>query len=370
MAQVFASPGRYIQGYGEIENLSKYTNGIGKTFLVVASKTGMLRIKGLIEKAYNGTSNKVYFEDFNGECTKKEAERLTKIAKDYSCDAVIGVGGGKVIDTAKAVAYYAGANTVIVPTAASSDAPTSALSVFYDEAGVLDEVIIFERNPDIVLMDTKMIAEAPARLLVAGMGDALATYYEARGCVEGYKDNFVNGKFTESSYALARLCYDILINNGVLALKAVEKNKVTKAVNNVIEANTLLSGIGFESNGVTGAHSVYYGFTVLEEHHHMYHGEFVAFGTIVLLILENRPKKEIDEVVTFCISVGLPVTFEDLKLKNITMEQLEKVAEKATLPVETIHNEPFKIDKDELIGALLTADSIGKMYKQKIGLLY
>lgn len=363
MAQVFASPGRYIQGYGEMRNVGKHARGYGTNFLVLASPNGMNRFGEKIEQGLLAAGYQVWMETFGGECTKAEVQRLVALAKNKGCDSVIGVGGGKVMDTAKGVAYYGGLYTIIVPTVAASDAPTSALSVFYREDGVLDEVIMYDKNPEVVLVDTKVIAEAPVRLLVAGMGDALATYFEARGCVEGYKDNFVGGTFTKSSYALAKLCYKTLLENGKLAVEAVKNKRVTKAVNNVVEANTLLSGIGFESNGVTGAHSVYYGFTVLPEHHQMYHGEFVAFGTIVLLILENRSAEELYEVLDFCTEVGLPVCFEDLNVGEMTREKLEAVAKKALDPVETIHNEPFVITEDELIGAMLVADKLGSAHK-------
>jgi len=365
MAQVFASPGRYIQGYGEMERIGGHVKGYGTSFQVLASPNGLKRFGKLIANCLKEAGYKVHMEEFRGECTKEEAHRLADLAKEKECDSIIGVGGGKVMDTAKGVAYYGGYSNVIVPTIAASDAPTSALSVFYREDGVLDEVIMFEKNPEVVLVDTKVIAEAPVRLLIAGMGDALATYFEARGCVEGYKDNFAGGTFTKASYALAELCYQALLENGKLAVEAVKKKRVTKAVNDVIEANTLLSGIGFESNGVTGAHSIYYGFTVIPEHLNMYHGEFVAFGTIVLLLLENRSRKELERVIEFCLEVGLPVCFEDLHMGEMTPEKLQAVAKKALDPLETIHNEPFKVSEDELIGALLVADSLGHSYKEK-----
>ena len=117
---------------------------------------------------------------FNGECCRKEIDRLGHELQAHGCRGVIGVGGGKTLDTAKAVAHYQQLPVVLIPTIASTDAPTSALSVLYTEQGEFAEYLIYPRNPDMVVMDSAIIAKAPVRLLVAGMGDALSTYFEAR----------------------------------------------------------------------------------------------------------------------------------------------------------------------------------------------
>ena len=363
MTQVFAGTGRYIQGYGELDNLYSHVKNYGTKFFIVGSKTRLAALKDTFMKSFQSHEDQVIIESFGGECTKKEVSRLVEAAKAAACDCVLGIGAGKAMDTAKGVAYYGKMNCVIIPTAASSDAPMSALSVYYHEDGVLDEVVIYDKNPNMLIIDTKVITEAGSRLLAAGMGDALATFFEARGCIENYRDNFVGGKFTNSSWELAKLCYKLLCESGAEAMLSVKNKCVTKAVEDIIEANTLLSGLGFESNGVTGAHSIYYGFTVIPEHEKYLHGEFVAFGTICLLLLENRPSKEIDEVIRFCMKVGLPTTLADVGMDKLTDEEMERVAVKATDPVETIHNEPFPVTKEMVKAVILAANEIGLLYK-------
>ena len=78
-----------------------------------------------------------------------------------------------------------------------------------------------------------------------------------------------------------------------------------------------------------GAHAIHNGLTVLEECHGMYHGEKVAFGTIAQLVLENAPAKELEEIIDFCIELGLPVTLKQLGAEHITEEQIFAVAEAA-----------------------------------------
>ena len=141
---------------------------------------------------------------------------------------------------------------------------------------------------------------------------------------------------------------------------------ITNAVENVVEANIYLSGVGFESNGCACAHSIYNGFTVLNDHHKNWHGEYVAFGTIVQLVLEKSPIKEFEEVVKFCIDVGLPVTLSDLGYENLRTKDIMTVAEAACAEGQFIHNEPFAVNKNMTYDAILEADSLGRSYKAKV----
>ncbi|MGI6134017.1 MAG: glycerol dehydrogenase, partial [Christensenellales bacterium] len=136
------------------------------------------------------------------------------------------------------------------------------------------------------------------------------------------------------------------------------------ALEEVVEANILLSGLGFESGGLAAAHAIHDGLTVLEGTHKMYHGEKVAFGTLVQLVLENAPEEEINEVLNFCLSVGLPVCLEDIGVDSITPEELKAVAEKACIPEESIHSMPFPVTPDMVEAAILVADRIGREAKE------
>lgn len=365
MTQAFASPSKYIQGFNELSRIKKHISHLGNSIFVVASPGRLTDLKEIIQSSFKDTNIPIIFEAFGGECSKQEVERLRELLKINKSNLIVGIGGGKAIDTAKSIAYYEKLPIAIVPTVASCDAPTSSVVIYYNEDGTFQEALLTRRNPNIVLVDTHIIANAPVRLLVAGMGDALATFFEARTCVEAYRKNLAGGTFTLSSYALAKLCYETLLADGMAAKQAVQNRVVTKALNNIIEANTLLSGIGFESNGVSAAHAIYDGFTVIPGSHDKYHGEWVAFGTIVLLVLENRPQQEIEEVVTFCINVGLPITLKDLGMENITREQLLQVAQAASAPKESIHNEPFAVTAEEVLAAIVVADSISQDYQKQ-----
>lgn len=363
MEKIILSPSKYVQGADVLNNISEHILKLGKKVLVVADDFVMGLVKEKIQGSYSEKEGEVHFEKFNGECSKPEIERIINVLKEKNIDCIAGVGGGKTLDTTKAAAYYAHIPVVIVPTIASTDAPCSALSVIYTPEGVFDEYLFLPKNPDLVIMDTKIIANAPARLLAAGMGDALATYFEARACAASSSTTMAGGISTKAAMALAELCYDTLLESGYSAKLAAENKVVTKALEDIIEANTYLSGIGFESGGLAGAHAIHNGFTVMEELHHLYHGEKVAFGTIVQLVLENAPTEILDEVLGFCKQIGLPVCLKDMGVKEVSNEKLYEVAKAACADGETIYNMPFNVTVEDVYAAILTANSLGENFK-------
>lgn len=361
--KVLISPSRYVQGDGAIFEIGRHLRKLGKKALVIGGKRGLSVTREGREKSFGENGISQIEEQFNGECSNAEIERLTAIAVQNACDIVIGSGGGKVIDTAKAVAAASKAVTVILPTIASSDAPCSAMSVIYKEDGTIERFFIPPRNPDLVLVDTGIIANSPVRMLVAGMGDALATWFEADACKSSGSLNVARGQSTAAAMACARLCFDILMEYGLQAKIANEEHVVTAALEKVVEANTLLSGIGFESGGVASAHSLQDGLNMLEECHDFYHGEKIGFLTLVQLVLEGRPRELLQQVFNFNQQVGLPLTLADLKIDGIGEQRLREAVAVSCKPKATIHNHAFPITEDLVYNAVITVDAMGRRIK-------
>lgn len=353
------SPLKYIQGYGELDQLPMYCKayGQGRAYAIVSPST-LASNGSRLEAAFNKAGQTVILDKFNRECCRKEIDGIIEKMKKNSMDVVLAIGGGKTIDTAKAVAHFSGLPVIVVPTIASTDAPCSALSVLYTEDGQFEEYLFLKSNPDAVIVDIDIVVGTPSRLTVSGMGDALATYFEARACAASCSTTISGGKTSKTALALARLCYDILLEDGFKAKIAAELHMSCQALENVIEANTYLSGVGFESGGLAAAHSIHNGFTVLEETHSMYHGEKVAFGTLVQLVLENN-NDDLFEVLDFCKSVGLPTTLAELGIKDASVEKIMKVAQAACVEGESIHNMPFPVSPESVCSAIFMADKIG-----------
>jgi glycerol dehydrogenase len=359
MATIIKSPGKYIQGKGELNNISKYIKLLGTKIFFIASKNTYKRVGKVIEESMKDVEDsKVIFSPFGGECTINEINNAIEECKKSGCNIVLAAGGGKTIDTAKAVADNLNLPIVIVPTIASNDSPCSGISVIYNEDGIIVKALFTKKNPDLVLVDSEIIANAPVRMLVAGMGDALATLFEARAVKRSGSKTMARGQSTNTAYAIAKLCYEILLRDGLQAKKDNQENLVTEAFENLLEANIYLSGVGFESAGLAAAHAINDGFAHLPETHEMYHGEKVAFGTIVQLVLEDAP--ELNEVIDFCISVGLPVTLEQLGIIDKSEENIKKVAEAACIKTQSTKNMPFPVDVEMVCKAIFKADQLGK----------
>lgn len=359
MDKIIISPGKYVQGEGLLNHIAHYVKPMGSHPLVIADEFVTRLVGSTVEKSFKQHDLPLAMDLFQGECSRPEIERIIESCKRQKADVIIGIGGGKTLDTAKAVSYYCKIPVVIVPTIASTDAPTSALSVIYTPEGEFSEYLLLPKNPDMVMLDTKVIAAAPVRLLVAGMGDALSTYFEARASMTSGKKTMAGGAPTRAAQALAKLCYETLLEDGFKAKVAAENGCCSKAVENIIEANTYLSGLGFESGGLAGAHAIHNGLTKLEECHHLYHGEKVAFGTLVQLVLENAPMSEINTVITFCRSVGLPTNLHMMGVKTLDMTKLQAVAQAACAEGETIHNMPFPVHPADVLAAIVTAHHLG-----------
>jgi glycerol dehydrogenase len=352
-------PGRYVQGYDALKRLGVEMSRFGqKGFVICDSFVLDHLLPNFLQNIEQAIEIKV--ERFRGECSDEEVERLSDLFKKAGCELIVGIGGGKTLDTAKAVAYELKMSVAIVPTIAATDAPCSALSVIYTPDGKFKRYLILPKNPDLVLVDTKIIAQAPVRFLVSGMGDALATWFEAESCKKKYARNMTGDVGSMTAYTLARLCYETLLEYGVLAKSACKAHIVTPALEHIVEANTLLSGLGFESGGLAAAHAIHNGLTVLEKTHKYYHGEKVAIGTLASLFLTDKPMDIIDEVYSFCESVGLPTTLAEIGLSDVSDEELMKAAETACAEEETIHNEPIPITPEMVFYALKAAGVEGR----------
>lgn len=358
---IFKSPSRYIQGKGVIEELGKETESIGKKSLLLSDDVVWDITKDFIEDSFKESESEFHFEQFNGEASTKEIDRLVDIGKEQEVDSVIGVGGGKTLDTAKAVSDGLKVPTIIVPTTASTDAPTSALSVIYSDDGVFEGYKFYDKNPDLVLVDTGIVVKAPLHLFASGMSDAMATLVEVKAVMKRNSDTMAGGKTTLAAKAIAEMAEEILFTHGLSAYKAVKEKLVTPQVDAIVEANTLLSGLGFENGGLAGAHAIHNGFTAVDgDIHDLTHGQKVAYGVLVQLVLERKSGEEISKYIEFFKAIDMPTTLEDMHLDGKSFDDLLEIGKLATAEGETMENLDPEITAEEIAYAILAVNELSR----------
>ncbi len=364
MIRSLIAPRRYVQGSGALAEAGKFVAPLGKRALVVWGPN----VRPILTEPLTASLAKSGIEllsfEFSGECSRNQASLGIDQAKMEGATVVIGAGGGKAIDTAKAVAFKSGIPVVSLPTIASNDAPTSSCTVYYTDEGVLDGYDIWPANPDLVLVDTRIIANAPVRWLVSGIGDALATWFEAEAAYKARRVAFAGGVPTMAAITLSRLCYETLMEYGVQAKVDAENHVVTPALEKVVEANILLSGLGWENGGLATAHTLGNSLTILPSTHPFSHGEKVGFGVATQLCIDDDIRAdERLKVFDFMVAVGLPVTFAEVGMDNLAPGELMRTAEALTEPGQFLHNHPFPVTPFDLYSAMVAADALGRSRK-------
>ncbi|MCR1984012.1 glycerol dehydrogenase [Cellulosimicrobium cellulans] len=362
------SPLRYVQARGALTRLGEFVRPIGTKPLLVADDVVWGIVQDTVAVSFQEQDLPRHRTGFGTYATAAEVDRLAREIDELGADVIVGIGGGSTIDAVKAAGHLRGIRWVSVPTVASTDAPCSALSVIYTEDGAFEEYRFFPHNPDLVLVDTGLVANAPVKFLVAGVGDALATWIEARAVAEANASTMAGGLPLVTGTALAQLSWDILWENALPAIDAVKNHLVTPAVEKVVEANTLLSGLGFESGGLAAAHAIHNGLTAAPQTHGLTHGQKVNIGSVTQLVLEGAPTEEIEEFVRFTTRVGLPNTLTEIGLTADDVHDLTRVAEAATAEGETIHAMPFPVRVPELVDALRSIEGFSRRVRAEAGL--
>lgn len=362
------SPGRYVQGKGAIHQLGHHLAQLGSTPMLVADGGVWGFVGHDVETSLTEAGLPIDRRDFGGVPSAKEVDRLVGEITSSGADVVVAIGGGSTIDAVKAAGHLAGIRWANAPTVASTDAPCSALSVIYTEEGEFEAYRFFPRNPDLVLVDSQVVANAPAEFLIAGVGDALATWLEARATAQSGSKTMAGGLPTLTGTALAKLSWDVLWENALPAIDAVRDHQVTPAVEKVIEANTLLSGLGFESGGLAAAHAIHNGLTSVAATHGLAHGQKVNLGSVAQLVLEGATPGDLREFIEFTTAVGLPTTLTEVGIRPDDTDSVRAVATAATAEGETIHSMPFEVTADDVTAALTSIDRHATRIREKSNL--
>ena len=357
--RAFGGPHRYVQGPGALSELAALVPLYGRRPFVVAdvAVAGLRdQLTALLQPHVDGLE----FAEFSGECSANQIDTMTAKARTANSDVVIAIGGGKAIDTAKGVRILRGGAIIVVPTVASNDAPTSRLVIVYTDDHVLKEVRLMPTNPDAVVVDTSIIARAPRRFFVAGIGDALSKKFEAEQCFNSGGMNFYKARPAGLAVSIADQCYQVILRDAISSLAAVDRREPDAAFENIVEATILLSGLGFESGGLSIAHSLTRGFSALPSLNGSLHGEQVAFGLLTQLCLEQRSAAFLTDMVAFYRAVGLPTSLNDLGFSGDIQKGIRTIAQRSVAEAPYLKQFVGTVTEDTLVAALTQADNLAK----------
>lgn len=324
MIRIFGAPTRYVQGPGAIDSLGTLTAGLTARPLLVADADVLPFIEKSLAESFADRPHKILA--FRGEVTQSAIDALAASGTALGADVVIGIGGGKGLDAAKGVAFKLELPFVAVPSIASNDSPTGRSMAIYNDDHVLVAIESIPDSPLLVIADTALIANAPARFLRTGMGDAIAKKFEADRAFADGALNFFGTRPLRTALAIADACYNTLRKCGVAAMAAAEAHVPDDAFEAVVEANILMAGLAWESGGLSYAHAVVRGLVKARGAAAAPHGEHVAYGTLVQLAIEGRGDAFILDVMGFNRAVGLPGSLADLGMDAPTPDEIAEIA--------------------------------------------
>jgi glycerol dehydrogenase len=354
--RVFGGPRLYLQGPGALNEIGPVVAGLARDAALVADQD-MLALHGArVESALRSAGVSVGSAALRGEVSDAAVAALDSTLPLAGC--VVGLGGGRSIDAAKAVALRRGLPVVTVPTAASNDSPTSRIFVMYREDGALDRVERLPRSPEAVLVDTEILLRAPPALLRAGIGDGLTKRFEAEGCAAVDGITPFGTPPLRTGLAIATQGFATLLRHAPQAMRDAAAARLSDDFEATVEAVVLMSGLGFENGGLSIAHSLTRGFTRVPGSAHKPHGEQVAFGLLVQLHLTPGGAEMLRTLLPFYACIGLPRRLAEVGLSATDSTVLDLIAE-ATLTAPHITHLPGpRVTAIDIRNALLAVDAI------------
>ncbi|WP_414551937.1 iron-containing alcohol dehydrogenase family protein [Anabaena sp. CCY 0017] len=346
------APGKIIRGSGVLQTASAEITRIGTRPLIIAGNStqtiAQKSLQAILTKLNTAQSN------YGVDCCEASLKALKKTAQEHQADVIIGIGGGKALDTAKLVADQLQLPVVTIPTSAATCAAWTALSNVYSESGAFLYDVALSRCPDLLILDYDLIQTAPQRTLVAGIGDAIAKWYEASVSSGNSQQTLII-----SAVQQARVLRDILLQKSATALKEPDSQDWREVVDATVLLAGVIGGLGGAQCRTVAAHAVHNGLTHISGHSSI-HGEKVAYGILVQLRLEEMLQSNQlaasarQQLLKFYAEIGLPKNLSDLGLGNITLKELQTAAEVALDPQSDIHRLPFKVALEQLMAAMVS----------------
>ncbi|WP_068815291.1 iron-containing alcohol dehydrogenase family protein [Phormidesmis priestleyi] len=349
------APAQVIRGTGALEQVGDAIARLGSRPLLVGGNHTLKVIQPRLEPVLAAQNCTIAQASYGADCSESALVSLKQAVAAHQADLIIGIGGGKALDAAKLLADQCRLAIVTIPTSGATCAAWTALSNIYSDAGAFLYDVSLARCPDLLVLDYDLVATAPQRTLVAGIGDAIAKWYEA-SVSSGQSDK----TFLIAAVQQARVLRDILFQKSAIALQEPGGDAWREVVDATVLMAGVIGGIGGAQCRTVAAHAVHNGLTHLLESHGTLHGEKVAFGILVQLRLEemiqgNRlATTSRQQLLKFYGEIGLPQTLTDLGLAEVSIANLQHAAEIACADSSDIHRLPFKVAPTQLMAAMVS----------------
>lgn len=350
--RIFGAPSRYVQGAGALAELAPRLAEFGRRPFIVADAAAGEALRQEIERRLKDSTDRVVFGLAGPRCTAAEIERFADSARMLEADLVAGLGGAAALGLAKGVALARGLPLLALPTAPCCHAAVSRLVEIEAESEAPAELRHLPQPPALVLVDTSVLAAAPARLFIAGIGDALARKFELEQGAASGALNLLGGRPTLLVIEAAEAAYRALREHAIAALALRTRREGGEALERVVEAMLLLAGIAHESGGPSVAHALARGFAALPACRTALHGELVAFALLAQLVFEERPTALLADLVGFYRLLGLPARLAEIGIVADAPAAAEAAARRG--------NEAWlvPVDARRLARAILDADAL------------
>ncbi|PMB17544.1 iron-containing alcohol dehydrogenase family protein [Fischerella thermalis] len=348
------APAKVIRGSQILTQVSNEITRLGHRPLIVTGNHTQKAVQPHLQPLLEHQQLQFALAEYTPDCSEASLKSLRKAAKEHQADVIIGIGGGKALDTAKLLAHQLHLPVVTIPTSAATCAAWTALSNVYSEQGAFLYDVALDRCPDLLILDYDLILTAPPRTLVAGIGDAIAKWYEA-SVSSGNSDQTL----IIAAVQQARVLRDILLQKSAAALQQPGSEVWQQVVDATVLLAGVIGGIGGAQCRTVAAHAVHNGLTHICKSGSI-HGEKVAYGILVQLRLEEMIQGNQlaaaarQQLLKFYGEIGLPQTFSDLGLDCVTLGELQKAAEIALAPNSDIHRLPFKVTLEQLMAAMVS----------------
>ncbi|MBW4579736.1 MAG: iron-containing alcohol dehydrogenase family protein [Tildeniella nuda ZEHNDER 1965/U140] len=349
------APAQVLRGYGLLTQVGGAIARLGQRPLVIGGSQTLVTLQPQLQPVLERESLQPRWVSYSPDCSETTLATLVQAAEQHHADVVIGMGGGKALDTAKLVAYQQQLPVVTIPTSAATCAAWTALSNVYSEQGAFQYDVALTQCPDLLILDYDLVQTAPRRTLVAGIGDAIAKWYEAS----------VSSGHSEQSLIIAavqqaRVLRDLLFQKAAIALQEPGGQVWQEVVDATVLLAGVIGGLGGAQCRTVAAHAVHNGLTHLLASHSTLHGEKVAYGILVQLRLEeivqgNRLAATArQQLLKFYSEIGLPQSLDDLGLAAVSIADLQQAATIACADHSDIHRLPFTVEPAQLMAAMVS----------------